>query len=174
MNQPETIDQSTSTSNDEPGVSGRVVIIGIFTMAITMTAGLWFYWNMHTAPFRPLQIAIAEVYPKSEPRVQGGQRKIHKETPKILRIVMRVDFNPLEESNSAEIVERCEKLFELSQQHQTLSEYNMLELHYFRMKPEDLADQITLTLAIEDLLAEPSQRSETIDTAIQSAQRKAK
>ena len=66
-------------------ISGRLVICCIFGFAITMIAVLYFYWKMHTGPFLPVQQALANEFPGCQPLVQGGQRKMHKGTPKILR-----------------------------------------------------------------------------------------
>ena len=171
MTDSETIVQAPSTDATEPGVPGKYVIMGIFGLAVVMTGSLWIYWDFHTAPFRPLQIAIAEHFPKSEPRVQGGQRKIHKETPFILRIVMRVKFNPLLPKNKQQIGDMSSLLFALAGKHQELETYDTFELHFFKMKPEKMADQITLSLDMKELLqSSEDERANAISTAIQSAQ----
>ena len=70
-------------------ISGTNVVLGIFLFAIVMASGLGIYSYFHAKPFRPLQHAIFAAYPKSYPRVEGGQHKIHRDTPRILRVTMR-------------------------------------------------------------------------------------
>src|ERR1700691_6004344 len=90
-------------------VSGRAVVIGLFAFGIALTSILWIYWTLHTAPFRPLQDALAVEFPGSSPRVTGGQRKMHKGTPKILQVILRVDFDPLTQTKKGEaVVDRVE------------------------------------------------------------------
>src|SRR3990172_7938391 len=82
-------------------LSGKWVVIGMFVFAIAATAGLFAYWELHTAPFRELQDALAQEFPRSRPRVEGGQRKKHKHTPRILSIVLRVEFDPTADEPAA-------------------------------------------------------------------------
>ncbi len=86
----------------ERRVSGRAMVLGMLAFGTLTTAAMWVYWTLHVGPFRPLQDAIAAAFPHSSPRVDGGQRKMHKGTPKILRIVMRVDFDPVVETSRGE------------------------------------------------------------------------
>ena len=74
--------------------SGTKLIIGLFVFATAMSSGLWIFWYLHARPFQPLQLAIHQAFPKSYPQVQGGQRKMHKNTPRILRITLKVPFDP--------------------------------------------------------------------------------
>jgi hypothetical protein len=115
-------------------VSGRRVVVGMFVFGIFATSGLWAYWYLHTAPFRPLQLAIAENIPGSNPRVEGGQRKIHKETPRILRITIRVDFDP--KADEARANKLGDQLLALARKHQDLTQYDLLEMYLFHRIPE--------------------------------------
>ncbi len=119
---------------DGKTVSGRLVVIVIVLFAIVLTGTIRVYMDKHNAPFRPVQHAIAEAFPGSAPRVEGGQRKIHKHTPGILRIVMKVDFDPNKDDDRVEqIVDRVQQL---SAEHLEMSKYRQLDVHLFWPEPE--------------------------------------
>ena len=95
MSDPE-LPVSDSAVNTGPGVSGKWVILGIFAFAICATGGLWVYTWMHHARFFEYRKAlVAEFTKKSVPRVDGGREKGH--GPEILRVVLNVEFDVLQE-----------------------------------------------------------------------------
>jgi hypothetical protein len=115
-------------------VSGSGVVLAMFAFGIAATAGLWFYWTLHTGPFRPLQDALAKEFPGSVPRVDGGQRKMRKGMPTILRAVLRVYFDPVTETAKGEqILDRVERL---SRQYIDLSQYDFLDVYLYQGVPE--------------------------------------
>src|SRR5580700_3047354 len=116
-------------------VSGTAVVIAMFVFGITATAALWTYWALHTGPFRPLQDALAKEFPGSVPRVDGGQRKLRKGMPVILRAVLRVQFDPVTETAKGErMLERVEKI---SRQHIDLEQYDVLDVYLYEGVPEE-------------------------------------
>jgi hypothetical protein len=124
----------TAAPGSERRVSGRGMVLAMLAFGTMTTATMWIYWTLHVGPFRPLQDAIAAAFPHSSPRVDGGQRKMHKGTPKILRIVMRVEFDPTKETNRGEaVVDAVEKI---ARQHVDLDAYEKLELYLFQGVPE--------------------------------------
>jgi len=73
------------------------MVLIMFAFAFAMIGLMYLYWELHTRPFRPLQIAINARYPNSMPRVIGGKHKSHQPGSKTtLRIVIAVDFDPTE------------------------------------------------------------------------------
>jgi hypothetical protein len=128
-------------------ISGRRVVLGMFAFGIVMTGALWAYWEAYTRPFRPLQNAINEEFPGSSPRVIGGEHKSHKhENPPTLRIVIRVDFDPVAASG-AEIEPYTSRLRALAAEHVDLSAYEQLEIHLVRRVPEAETQQRSFTFA---------------------------
>ncbi len=123
-----TIDQPTTA------ISGKLVLLIVFTFAACMTAFLWIYSVKHIGPFQPLRAKLAEAFPDSTPKVEGGQRKIHKKTPPILRVVMKVDFDLDEQSPAAE--EYAKKVVDIVQTNFDLSTFEVLEIHLFKPEPE--------------------------------------
>jgi hypothetical protein len=117
-------------------VSGRVVVVAMFLFGITATAGLWGYWTLHTGPFRPLQDALAQEFPKSIPRVDGGQRKMRKGMPKILRAVLRVEFDPTTETAKGE--ETLARVEKIARQHIDLDQYEYLDVYLYEGVPEQI------------------------------------
>lgn len=75
--------------------SGTWMVVIMFAFAFAMIGMMYLYWELHTRPFRPLQIAINDRYPNSMPRVMGGKHKSHQPENKAkLRMIIAVDFDP--------------------------------------------------------------------------------
>ncbi len=71
------------------------MVLIMFAFAFAMIGMMYLYWELHTRPFRPLQIAINDRYPNSMPRVMGGKHKSHQPENKTkLRMIVAVDFDP--------------------------------------------------------------------------------
>jgi hypothetical protein len=110
-------------------VPGKVVVAIMFTFGVLCTGTLWTYWFYHTQPFIPLQVAISAEFKGSAPRVDGGARKLHKGTPTLLWIIMRVDFRPdLDREKSATVSKR---VVELSQENLDLTKFEQLNIRLF-------------------------------------------
>lgn len=123
------------SSDRQPGeISGRIVVLSMFVFAVTATGALWTYWYYHSAPFVPLQVAIAEEFSGSSPRVDGGQRKMHKETSTLLWIIMRVEFDPEQDANQS--LKTFHRVLELAREHLDLNPYEQLNVRLFRGDPE--------------------------------------
>jgi hypothetical protein len=75
-------------------VTGPRVVAAMFAMGIVATGLLYAYWTLHLMPFMPLQEAIVAEFPGSSPRVDGGQPRMHRDTPRLLRIQMKCAFDP--------------------------------------------------------------------------------
>ena len=152
---------SPVTESDSPSISGRKLVIGLLVFAITMVAALGIYSYLDRMPFRRLERAIHAEYPNSAPRVQGGQRKMHKVTPRILRITMRVEFNPNMDPQKVDTI--VERLIQLARVHQDLSSYDELEIHIFRREPGRKADTKTVKRMVPQILN--PQTDNTTDTS---------
>jgi len=134
-------DETWITESDAPPplppaarISGRVVVVAMFTFGITATAALWTYWTLHTGPFRPLQDALAKEFPGSLPRVDGGQRRLRKGMPKILRVVLRVEFDPVTETaKGRQVLDRVEQV---SRRYVDLNQYDVLDVYLYEGVPE--------------------------------------
>lgn len=114
-----------------PTLSGRKVVAGMFLFGITATGGMWVYWKLHVAPFTPLQQALAAEFEASRPLVEGGQRKMHKNTPRILRITMHAPFNPAADRQAC--LRFGEQVLAFVRAREDLARYDELHLYlYFR------------------------------------------
>ena len=122
-------------------LSGRWVVVGMFGFGIVATGVLYTYWQLQTAPFMPVQTALAEAFADSSPRVEGGQRKMHQNTPVILRVVMRVPFDPIREEAVARrfLVDVARVI----NGQLDLSEYDQMDLHLYQPNPEQEIQQKT-------------------------------
>jgi hypothetical protein len=115
-------------------VSGRVVVIGMFAFGLSTTACLWIFWDRHTEPYRALEYALVTEFAGSRPDVQGGQRKMHEQSPRILRIVLRVAFDPEQNQQQAEQFARRVAAF-VREQHD-VSTYDTIEIRLYQPVPE--------------------------------------
>ena len=106
----------------------------MFAFASLATGTLWTYWYYHTAPFIPLQQAIAAEFHGSAPRVDGGRRRMHKGTPSQLWIIMRVEFDV--ENDDATVERTVTRVAELAHEHLQLDEFEQLKIRLFRGEPE--------------------------------------
>lgn len=122
-------------------VSGKLVVVGMFAFGVVLTALLYAYWELHTRPFRPVQEAIARAIPGSSPRVIGGKYKSHKEgSPNTLRMIIQVDYNPLEKANEMVRDDLARKVLVLAKDHHDLTPYEKVELHLEHRIPERPAE----------------------------------
>ncbi|MCR9199985.1 MAG: hypothetical protein NXI04_15220 [Planctomycetaceae bacterium] len=136
----------------EKTVSGSKLVVAMFTMAIVATSLLWFYWDLHLMPYMPLQEALASEFDDSSPRVDGGQRKMHKGTPLILRVVMRVPFDPTlpDEQTQGQIERRLERTKELAGEYTEIDRFETLEVHLYFQPKEKTLKQKTFSKSLRD------------------------
>lgn len=124
---------SSSRTKSARTVSGRSIVVAMFGLGIAATAFLFLYWNLHLMPFMPLQEAIVADFPGSAPRVEGGRRKMHRRTPMLLRVVMRVPYDPtLADSVVSSENEDCvTRVRSLAEKHVGLKDYEILEVNLY-------------------------------------------
>ena len=111
-------------------------MLGIFALAIAASASVWIYSYYHAKPFQPLQVAIHRAIPKSYPQVQGGQRKLHRNTTKTLRVTLQVGFDPEPREADKQVEEMVARLEELARQHIDFPNYEVFEIHLVHRVPE--------------------------------------
>lgn len=118
-------------------IPGAWMVLVILVLGLVSTTTLWWYSMMQVGPFRELREAIHSEFPMSAPQVEGGQRKIHRGTPKILRITLRVDSDPRE--NGQDVRRLMDRLVSLAEQHHGLGSYDLLDVHIVWFRPEQKA-----------------------------------
>jgi len=116
-------------------ISGRWIIALMFLFGSVATSGLWIFWYFHTAPFAPLQKAVAVEFPGSAPRVDGGQRRIHKGTPRLLWVVLRVDYEP--EQDPVRSQATVDRVVELARTTLDLTGYDQVNVRLFHGELEN-------------------------------------
>ncbi len=128
-------DSNLEIHGDEaPAVRGVWAAVGILVLGLVFTGVLWWYTDMHAGPFRELRDAIHSEFPGSSPQVEGGQRKIHKGSPKILRITLRVEQDP--RSNDDLVSRAMERLVVLAERYHGLRKYEQLDVYFVWFRPE--------------------------------------
>lgn len=137
---------------DHKAVSGRKVVLAMFTLGIVATGVLWTYWQLHLMPFMPLQRALFEEFEDSRPHVEGGSRKMHKGTPAILRVVMRVPFDPTADDpqTKEQLQHRFDRTRALAAQHTDLDQYQELEMHLYAEEKEQVLHQQSFRIDLAD------------------------
>lgn len=145
----ESRDASVPEPVHPPGtVPGKWVVVGMFGFAMLAVSLMYLYWDLHTAPFRPLQEALGREFPYSRPLVQGGRRKMHKGTPSLLRIVMRIEFDPYLDERKTQAF--ADEITAFAQEHHDVSQYDAIEVHLHWPEPESEIKQWTTTIPLED------------------------
>jgi hypothetical protein len=120
----------------------------MFAFGGIATAILWYFWYYHTQPFVPLQKAIAAQYPDSQPRVNGGQRRMHRDTPRLLWVVMRVTYHPIDDKPEAQAT--VDKVIELARKHVDIAEYDQINVRLFRGDPENQLFKQDFEVSVRD------------------------
>jgi hypothetical protein len=128
-----------TNSPNERAISGRWLVVGMFVMGITLTSLLYAYSRLHLGPFRPLQDAIVNEFPGSAPRVDGGKKKPSKNTPTILRILVKTEIDPLSRSEESEqrLILMRKRIGELALEKSPLPDLAILEIHIYKLLKED-------------------------------------
>jgi hypothetical protein len=123
----------------ERTISGRWLVVGMFVMGITLTSLLYAYSKLHLGPFRPLQDAIVNEFPGSAPRVDGGKKKPSKNTPTILRILVKTEIDPLSKTDESEqqLIFMRKRIGELALEKAPLPDLSILEIHIYKLLKED-------------------------------------
>ncbi len=136
------------TTRRSGAVAGPAVVALMVAFGAIATATLWVYWYYHSAPFVPLQRAISAEFPRSSPRVDAGQRKIHKGTPAEIWIIMRVEFDL--ESDDAEPLAAADRVKELVNEHLNKGQYDTLHVRLYRGKPEQYIQKRDIDMPLRD------------------------
>ena len=145
------VHQAQTEIGDASGrMSGRWVACGILGLGLISISTLWLYTDLHTAPFLELRDAIHSEFASSAPQVEGGQRKIHRGSPKILRVTLRVDWDPL--GNDDKVALMMSRLVELAEKHQGLATYDQFDVHLVWFRPEQEAVSRHETRMIQELI----------------------
>lgn len=138
--------------------SGTWMVVLMFVFAFSMIGLMFLYWELHTRPFRALQMAIGARHLNSMPRVIGGKNKSHKpQSQSRLRIIILVDFDPthglprpenskFEDENKFSLTDEMQpdprveqyqgSLLHLAKQHTDLSKYELIEIFLEYRRPE--------------------------------------
>lgn len=134
----------------------------MFLLGILATSFLYAYWTLHLMPFMPLQEAIVAEFPGSAPRVDGGQKKMHKDTPLILRIAMKSELDPLSENaeDQLKMARMRNRVAELSRSLDPLPGVELLELHIYKLVEEEAIRKRSWRLAMQQQQAEWSEIDE--------------
>lgn len=124
------------------------MVLAMFAFAITATGLLYVYWRMHIAPFLPLQKALAATFKDSRPRVEGGQRKIHKGTPRIFRVTMKIDFDP--DVDVTRTTAFAHRVVAFVREHEDLTPWGTLEIRFYWPEPEKTLHEWALAVELSN------------------------
>ncbi len=115
---------------------------------LLLTAGLYTYWTLYTAPFQHIMQSLAERYPGSAPRVDGGKPRLDRPGETTLRIVMKSEFDP-ETSPAADSFARDVAAFVAETS--DLKGYDAVEVHLFHGEPEEHVSQHAVRVSVAEL-----------------------
>lgn len=126
----------------------------MFALGILATSALWMYWTKHLEPFMPLQVALNEQFEGASARVEGGQRKLHKGTPSVLSIRMRVAFDPNSEGNADKAQHVVDSCVELSKIHVKGMPFDEIVVLMYHQVEEQGASQKKVSVMLNDRFIE--------------------
>lgn len=126
--------------------SGTWLVIAMLGFGVILASGLAIYLRMHTAPFQNLTAALDERFPGSAPRVDGGKRRLDQPGERVLRIVMKAPFDPVEDKSAKEFAREVQAFVAARQE---LSDFDVVEVHLFQERPERELSQRTIRLEVE-------------------------
>jgi hypothetical protein len=130
---------SSTPASKSKEISGSAVVIGMLTLGVLATAMLFVYFELHTAPFRPLREAIGREFKHSRPNVEGG--RVKGKGPMILRISLSVPFDPfLEETKSEDVKAR---ILEIAREYHNLADFEQVQINLILFTPETTAKRRT-------------------------------
>ena len=132
-------DPATASPRRIKEISGKLVVIGMFLLGLTLTSLLFLYFELHTKPYRPLREAIGREFRHSRPNVEGGRVKGRGAT--ILRISLSVTFDPFVEEQQA--AERNQRLLEIAREYQDLRTFDKVQINQIQFIPESDAKRRT-------------------------------
>lgn len=122
-------------------VSGSKVVLAMFGLGILATTALSFYWTKHLEPFMPMQQAVNERFKNASARIDGGQRKLHKGTPSVLSVRMRIPFDPNESENDSQVQEIVDECVQLSKIHVADMKFDEIVVLMYHQVKESKASQ---------------------------------
>lgn len=132
---------SDETIPESATVSGSKVVIAMFGLGILATTALSFYWTKHLEPFMPMQLAVNERFKNASARIDGGQRKLHKGTPSVLSVRMRIPFDPNKAENESQVQEIVDTCVQLSKVHVADMEFDEIVVLMYHQVKESKASQ---------------------------------
>ena len=110
--------------------SGTLLVAGMIAFGLALTGVLYAYAWLHGAPFRPLAAALAARFPESAPRVDGGKPRLDRPGDAVLRIVLRVGFDPNRDGERAEAF--AAEFADFLRTRPEPARFDLVELHLFR------------------------------------------
>ncbi len=129
-------------------LTGKPVVFGMFLFALMVSIGLWSYWELHTQPFRTLTDQLGDTFPHSNPRVEGGKHGMHKQTPLVLRIVMRVSYDLT--LNEQKYQKQVSEILSIAAQSGMLKKYEECEIHLYYQPAEQKPAVRSITISAVD------------------------
>ena len=138
--------RDTFNIEDEPRpqreISGKTVVIAVLLYSGVIVGLLWAFAVIDRAPFQKVEHALAAEFPDSLPKVRGGREKGDESKPMLLRIVMRVPFNPEGDEQQAEKI--ADRVFEIARANHDTAPYDEVEIDLFQARPEQEILQRTI------------------------------
>lgn len=129
----------------------------MFTLGILATAALWIFWTKHLEPFMPMQMALNERFDGATARVDGGQRQLHKGTPSVLSVRIKIPFDPNAEGSSKdvqEVVDECVRLAKLHVEDMQFDEIVVLMYHQYKDRDQGASQKKVSVMLNENFVAE--------------------
>lgn len=126
---------TSNTPESQPKFfKGKTIVLGLLIFGLLMSGSLYVFQAVNSFKFASTQKALAEEFPDSKPRVEGGRLKGKQQYPVTLRITLAVDFNPID--HEERLQKMSDHILEITSKNLNLSEYSLAELHFYQAIPE--------------------------------------
>jgi hypothetical protein len=123
-----------------PSKAGKLVVAGMIGAGLLAALVIFLYWRARLGPYVPLIRGLAKAFPKSAPRVEGGDLPNERG---ILRVILKVDFTPEETDPRVDQILRT--TLTLAHNLGLAGTYQTLDLYLVRYVPERAAQRLRLT-----------------------------
>lgn len=137
-------------------------MITMFALGILATAALWIFWTKHLEPFMPMQLALNERFEGATARVDGGQRQLHKGTPSVLSVRIKVPFDPNDDASAEqtqEVVDECVRLSGIHVAEMQFDEIVVLMYHQYEVKERGASQKKVSVMLNENFIADQARDS---------------
>lgn len=128
--------------------SGSYIVLAMIAAGLLTGISIWVYWKINLSAHLPLKQALAAEYKNSTPRVEIGKEK--RWSPRVFRVIMKVDFTPLEDDPRVHELEK--RVIALAREHERLDDCELFVIHLVHRVPEKNPELLKIERKMSEVL----------------------